>query len=86
MRFHQKLQHAVDYACDSMFKLAPYWAPSIGVAMLASLFVFSGENIIPEAMNLAMPVVYPVPQAPVFGVKMPTEMMQGGPEAGEEDE
>lgn len=85
MYIHQKLQHLVDHAADTMFRYAKYWTPAVGVAMFASIFIFSGPNFVPEALTLAMPVISPVPGAPQFGTKMP-EGGPGGPPPGPDDE
>jgi hypothetical protein len=86
--FHEKLQHLVDHGSDWLFGKVYWWIPAVGGGMLASLVLFSGENVVPEAMNLLSVVAVPYPQHTVFGQRMPAEMMQqeGVEEDAEDDE
>jgi hypothetical protein len=84
MYFYQKLGHVIDTGADFVFSKMNWWLPTVGVSMVASLFLFSQGDLIPQLSMLAMPVLLPHPAAPAFGQRMP----QGGPdgEEGGEDE
>lgn len=81
MYFHQKLLHVVDHAADWMFSKTKYWVPSVGVAMVASIFLLSGPTAIQEGMSMALPILTPAIQPPLFGMQMPE-----GPGGDHEDD